>query len=145
MKKFINIVSVLVFISVAVLAGCMGGVGTVAVASAVVYYEAKKTHDIAEVELNAKPEAIYKTALDVAKKNPEVVILDQDDKKMTIEFQKDGKNGTLKIKAKKDGISLLTIESKKAKEGEDKTPDLVLEAVKRICDEMNVQYKVVKR
>jgi hypothetical protein len=145
MKRIVNVVSLMFFASTAILAGCMGGVGTVAVASAVIYYEAKKTHDIAEVELNAKPEAVYRTALDVARKNPRVTILEQDDKKMTMEFQKGGRNGTLKIKQKEEGKTLLIIQSKKAKEGEEKILDPALEAVKRICDEMNVQYKVVHK
>ncbi len=124
------------------LIGCTGGLGAAAVISAVVYYEAKGKMDIAEVELKAKPEAIYQTALDVAKKTPDVKIIKQDDKKLTLEFSRGDRDASLEIKAKKDGYSLLTIESKKTKETEEKTPTLVLEAVKKICDEMGIQYKV---
>jgi hypothetical protein len=135
----------LLFILPVNITGCMGGVGTAAVLSAVVYYEVSKTHDIAEVELKATPEAIYQAAIKTANKTPDVTIIKQDDKKMTIDFSKGERNATLKIKAKKDGFSLLTIESKKTKGEEEKTPDLVLGAVKKICDEMGVQYKLVEK
>lgn len=132
----------LLFIFSATIIGCAGGLGAAAVISAVVYYEAKEKMDIAEVELKAKPEAIYKAALDVAKKTPDVKIIKQDDKKMTLDFTRGDRDATLIIKAKNDGYSLLTIESKKSKDTEEKTPTLVLEAVKKICDEMGIQYKV---
>jgi len=125
--------------------GCMGGLGTAAVVSGVIYYEVSKTHDIAEVELKATPEAIYQNAINIAKKTPDVKIVKQDDKKMTLEFSKGERDATLKIKAKKDGFTLLTIESKKTKDNEEKTPNLVLESVKKICDEMGVQYKLVEK
>jgi hypothetical protein len=125
--------------------GCMGGIGTAAVVTGVVYYEVSKYNDIAEVELKATPEAIYQKAMDIAKKTPDVSIIKQDDKKLTLEFSKGDRTATLKIKAKKDGFSLLTIESKKTKGDEEKTPNLVLGSVTKICDEMGIQYKVVTK
>ncbi len=122
--------------------GCTGGLGAAAVAGAIVYYEAKSNSDIAEVELKATPEAIYQKALEIASKTPDVKILKQDNKKLTLEFSKGERTATLEIKAKKDGFSLLTIESKKTKGDEEKTPNLVLASVTKICDEMGIEYKV---
>ncbi|HEY9162375.1 MAG TPA: hypothetical protein VIS94_14960 [Desulfomonilia bacterium] len=142
MKVRKGIIVGLLFAFTTSLAGCMGGVGTAAVLSAIVYYEVSKTHDIAEVELKATPDAIYQAAIKTAGKNPDVSIVKQDDKDKTIEFKKGDREATLKIKEKKDGFSLLTIESKKTKSEDVSTPNLVLESVKKICDEMGIEYKV---
>jgi hypothetical protein len=142
MKVRKGIIVGLLFVFTTSLAGCMGGVGTAAVLSAIVYYEVSKTHDIAEVELKATPDAIYQAAIKTAGKNPDVSIVKQDDKDKTIEFKKGDREATLKIKEKKDGFSLLTIESKKTNGEEMSTPNLVLESVKKICDEMGIEYKV---
>jgi len=142
MKVRKGIIVGLLFVFTTSLAGCMGGVGTAAVLSAIVYYEVSKTHDIAEVELKATPDAIYQAAIKTAGKNPDVSIVKQDDKDTTIEFKKGDREATLKIKEKKDGFSLLTIESKKTNGEEMSTPNLVLESVKKICDEMGIEYKV---
>jgi hypothetical protein len=140
-SKMFAVIGLLLMLS-ATYIGCTGGLGAAAVAGAVVYYEAKSNSDIAQVELKAAPEAIYQKALEIARKTPDVQIVKQDEKKLTLDFSKGERTATLKIEAKKDGFSLLTIESKKTKGDEEKTPNLVLASVTKICDEMGIEYKV---
>lgn len=121
-------------------AGC--GVGLATAGAAVIYYKATDDES-ATVELKAKPEAVYQAAIAAAEKNPALTIVKRDDAKRELEVSKDQKIAKFKITELSTGGSKLAVSSDKVKEGESGA-DMALQAVKRVCEEMKVEYKVVQ-
>lgn len=132
--------AVLVLVAVGVV-GC--GVG-LATGAAVVYYKTKGNDQTATVELKAQPDAVYRAAIAAAGKNPALTIVEQNDAERRLQFSKDGKTANVHVTELAPDATKLTISSSKAVEGENSATDLALQAVKRICDELKVQYKIVE-
>ena len=126
---------------VIVATGC--GVG-LATGAAVVYYKTKGDDQTATVELKAQPDAVYRAAIASAEENPTLTIVKRDEAERQLEISKDQKTVTFKITELSPGVSKLTVSSKKAEAGESSGTDLALEGVKRVCDELKVEYKVVE-
>ena len=121
-------------------AGC--GATLVTAGAAVIYYKSKGDQT-ATVELKAKPDAVYQAAIAAAEKNPTITIVKRGDAERKLEISKDQKSVTLEVKELSAGVSKLTVSSNKADEGQSGT-DLALDAIKRVCEEMKVEYKVVE-
>jgi len=121
--------------------GC--GVG-LATGAAVVYYKTKGSDQTATVELKAQPDAVYRAAIEAAGKNPALTIVERNDAERQLQLSKDGKSAKVHVTELAPGDTRLTISSSKAEEGESSATDLALQAVKRICDELKVQYKIVE-
>jgi hypothetical protein len=124
--------------------GCAGCGATLVTAGAAVIYYQSKGHQTATVELKAKPDGVYQAAIAAAGKNPAITIVKRDDADRKLEISKDQSTITLEVKALSGDASKLTVSSGKAKEGESGT-DYALDAVKRVCEEMKVEYKVVEQ
>ena len=118
--------------------GC--GIG-LATGAAVVYYKSKGDH--ATVELKAKPDAVYQAAIASAERYPTLTIVKRNDAERELEISKDQETITFKVTALSADVSQLTVSSGKADEGESGS-DLAIQAVKRVCNELKVEYKVVE-
>jgi len=122
--------------------GSAGCGATLVTAGAVIYYKGKG-NQTATVELKAKPDAVYQAAIATAEKNPTITIVKRNDAERKLETSKDQTTVMFEVKELSDGASKLTVSSSKAEEGKSGT-DLALAAIKRICEEMKVEYKVVE-
>ncbi len=121
-------------------AGC--GATLVTAGAAVIYYKSKG-NQTATVELKAKPDAVYQAAIAAAKKSPMITIAKQNDEQRKLELSREQKTVALEVQELSTGATKLTVSSDKVEAGQSGT-DLAVEAIKRVCDEMKVEYKVIE-
>lgn len=98
-------------------------------------------YDAATVVLDADAGKVYSTAVGLLEKNPKVVVTKKDDAKLTIAFKQGDWASEMRITEFGDHISQLLIVSG-AGPGEASGTSVVLEAVKRVCDQLGVKYTV---
>ena len=98
-------------------------------------------YDFATVMLDASADKVYATALDHARKNKSVRILMQDPAARRLQFAEGDRTATLNVVPFHDDVSQLLIAGH-AGPGEGPTSSLVVQAVLRICKEMNKHCEV---
>jgi len=125
------------------LAGVLGGcVATMFVAVETVVYVKTDRQTSATVNLDADADKVYQTALNMINKNPKLLITSQADASRYVEFAEAEKSASLRIVPISEGKSQLTITSA-SPIVKQSTTNMVLMAVEKICNEMNVSYRVV--
>ncbi len=97
--------------------------------------------DTASVILEAPPDRVYAKAIAVLKANPEMKITKDDAKKGKIQFRKGQTVAGLQISPLGDNATQLLIPTSVA-QGEPSATSLAVDAVLRICKEVNVECTV---
>ena len=96
----------------------------------------RQGYDFATVILEAPADRVFATALDLARKNPNVRVLMQDPGQRRLQIAEGDRTATLNVVPFSDDVSQLLIAGH-AGPGEDSTSSRVVQAVLRICKEMN--------
>lgn len=112
-----------------------------AVPVAVRYYKSSK-FQTATVQVNAKAEDVYRTALRLIDEDPQIKLLKKDDKKFMVEAEKGELQGSIKTTSISEKQSQLVVTADAGEKEEDKK--LALRIVTRICDKLGVKYTVVE-
>lgn len=98
-------------------------------------------YDFATVILEAPADKVFATALDMARKNTAVRILMQDPGQRRLKIAEGDRIATLNVVPFSDDVSQLLIAGQ-AGPGEDSTSSRVVQAVLRVCKEMNKHCQV---
>ena len=98
-------------------------------------------YDVATVFLNAEAGKVYSTTVSLLQKNPKMKITRKDDTQRTIEFT-DGEHAAgLRITEMGDHLSQLLIASAGGP-GAPSSTSIVVDAVKRVCEQLGVKYTI---
>lgn len=92
-------------------------------------------YDFATVLLDAPADKIFATALDLARKNKQVLVLMQDSSARRLQIAEGDRTATLNVVPFNDEVSQLMIAGH-AGPGEGATSSLIVQAVLRVCKEM---------
>jgi hypothetical protein len=98
-------------------------------------------YDFATVIIEAPADRVFATALDLARKNPNVRLLMQDPAQRRLQVAEGDRTATLNVVPFSDDVSQLLIAGQ-AGPGEDSTSSRVVQAVLRVCREMNKHCEV---
>jgi len=98
-------------------------------------------YDFATVILDAPADKVFSTALEMARKNPSVRILMHDSGQRRLQIAEGDRTATLNVASFNDDVSQLMIAGH-AGPGEGSTASLVVQAVLRVCKEMNKHCEV---
>jgi hypothetical protein len=98
-------------------------------------------YDFATVMLDAPADKIFATALDLARKNRAVRILMQDPGARRLQIAEGDRTATLNVVPFNDEVSQLLIAGH-AGPGESSTSSMIVQAVLRVCKEMNKHCEV---
>ncbi len=99
-------------------------------------------YDVATVILEAAPVRVYDKALKTLKAHPDVTVTQEDSKAGKIQFHKGQQVAGLQISQLGDNLTQLMIASSVGTTGQPSTTSLVLDAVLRVCKEVNVECTV---
>ena len=116
----------------------------VAAIPVIIHYESTK-HYTATVQVNAKPQAVYQTAIRVIEGKPDVEIAKKDEAKLLVEADRGKKQSVSIHAASVDANKTQLIVTADAGEKQQEDKELALKVVKAICDELGVNYTVVKK
>lgn len=98
-------------------------------------------YDFATVILDAPADKVFATALAAARKNTSVLVLMQDPGARRLQISEGDRTATLNVVPFNDDVSQLMIAGH-AGPGEGPTASLVVQAVLRVCKEMNKHCEV---
>lgn len=99
-------------------------------------------YDVATVILEATPVRVYDKALKTLKAHPEITITQDDSNAGKIQFRKGQQIAGLQISQLGDNLSQLVIASSISTTAQQSTTSLVVDAVLRVCKEVNVECTV---
>ncbi len=99
-------------------------------------------YDVATVILEAAPVRVYDKALKTLKEHSDITITQNDSKAGKIQFRKGQEVAGLQISQLGDNLTQLVIASSVSTTAQPTTTSLVLDAVLRVCKEMNVECTV---
>lgn len=108
----------------------------------VVYKKTTKFHT-ATVEVNAKANDVYRTALLIIEEDPELKLLKKDDEKFVAEAEKGELNATIMATQLDDKKTQLIVTADAGKKETDKA--LALQIITNICDKLGIKYTVVDK
>jgi hypothetical protein len=98
-------------------------------------------YDFATVILDAPPDKVFATALDMARKNTAVRVVMQDPGQRRFQITEGDRTAALNVVPFSDDVSQL-LTAGQAGPGEDSTASRVVQAVLRVCKEMNKECQV---
>ena len=98
-------------------------------------------YDFATVILDAPADKVFATALDMARKNPAVRVVMQDPGQRRFQVAEGDRTATLNVVPFSDEVSQLLIAGH-AGPGEESTTSRVVQAVLRVCKQMNKHCEV---
>lgn len=98
--------------------------------------------DVATVMLEAAQARVYAKALSMLKANPEITITGSDADKGTIQFHKQKQVAALQITTLSENLTQFVIASSISKENVPSATPLVVDAILKVCKEVNVQCTV---
>ena len=98
-------------------------------------------YDFATVLLDAPADKIFATALDLARKNKQVLVLMQDPAARRMQIAEGDRTATLNVVPFNDEVSQLLIAGH-AGPGEGPTSSLIVQAVLRVCKEMGKHCEI---
>ena len=98
-------------------------------------------YDFATVILDAPADKVFATALELARKNTAVRVVMQDPAQRRLQITDGERTATLNVVPFSDDVSQLLIAGHAAP-GEDSTASRVVQAVLRVCKEMNKECQV---
>ena len=114
----------------------------VAAVPVIIYYQSTK-HFTATVQVDAKAEDVYQTALRIVEEQPNVKLVKKDDEKLIVEAKLEEKEGSIKaVPISANKCQLIATADAGDKEAD---KEMALRIVKRICDELGVKYTVVEK
>jgi hypothetical protein len=99
-------------------------------------------YDVAIVLLEAAPTAVYDKTIKSLQTHPEIKITKNDKKNGRIEISKDQLVAGFQITALGDKLTQLVIASNVSEKAEPSPTSMVVEAVLRVCNEVNVKCSV---
>jgi hypothetical protein len=99
-------------------------------------------YDVAIVLLEASPNAVYDKTLKTLQTHPEIKITKNDSKNGKIEISKDQLVAGFQITALGDKLTQLVIASNLSEKAESSPTSMVVEAVLRVCEQVNVKCSV---
>jgi hypothetical protein len=99
-------------------------------------------YDVAIVLLEASPNAVYDKTLKTLQTHPEIKITKNDSKNGRIEISKDQLVAGFQITALGDKLTQLVIASNLSEKAESSPTSMVVEAVLRVCEQVNVKCSV---
>jgi len=102
----------------------------------------KGGYDVATVILEATPARVYDKAIKTLRAHPEITITKDDSKKGKIQFRKGQQVAGLQVSPLGDKLTQLVIASNIGDTVQPGATSLVLDAVLRVCKEVNVQCTV---
>lgn len=103
--------------------------------------DSRPGYDFATVILDAPADRVFSTALELARKNRSVRILMQDPGQRRLQFAEGDRTATLNVVPFSDDVSQLLIAGHAAS-GESSTASRVVQAVLRVCKEMNKHCEI---
>ncbi|MFO1079498.1 MAG: hypothetical protein U1E23_02575 [Reyranellaceae bacterium] len=103
--------------------------------------QGKPGYDFATVILDAPADRVFATAYQVARKNPKVLVLVHDPAQRRLQVAEGDRTATLTVVPFSDDVSQMMIAGH-AGPGEGPVSSLVVEAVMRVCREMNKHCEV---
>jgi hypothetical protein len=103
--------------------------------------DGRQGYDFATVIIEAPADKVFGTALELARKNPAVRVLMQDPGQCRLQVAEGDRTATLNVGPFSDDVSQLLIAGQ-AGPGEDSTSSRVVQAVLRVCQEMNKHCEV---
>jgi hypothetical protein len=98
-------------------------------------------YDAATVILDAEAGKVFTTAVGLLQKNPNIAITKKDDAGLTVAFKQGDWASEMKITVIGDHLSQMLIVSS-AGPGEVSGTSAVLDAVRRVCDQLGVKYSI---
>ncbi len=98
-------------------------------------------YDAATVILDAEAGKVFSTAVGLLQKNPNIAITKKDDAKLTVAFKQGEWAAEMRVTVLGDHLSQILIVSS-AGPGEVSGTPVVLDAVKRVCDQLGVKYSI---
>ncbi|MBM3650348.1 MAG: hypothetical protein FJX11_21435 [Alphaproteobacteria bacterium] len=98
-------------------------------------------YDFATVILEAPADRVFATALDLARKNRQVMVTMQDPGQRRLQIAEGDRTATLNVVPFSDDVSQLLVAGH-AGPGEGPTSSLIVQAVLRVCKEMNKHCQV---
>ncbi len=98
-------------------------------------------YDAATVILDADAAKVYSTAVTLLQANPQMTVTKKDDAKLTVAFKHGDWAAELRVSSLGEHLAQLLIVSG-AGPGQSSGTSAVLDAVKRICDQLGVKYEV---
>ena len=98
-------------------------------------------YDFATVILDAPADKVFATALEMARKNTAVRVVMQDPVQRRLQIAEGDRTATLNVVPFSDDVSQLLIAGQ-AGPSEDSTASRVVQAVLRVCKEMNKECQV---
>lgn len=113
-----------------------------ATAAGIVYYKSAH-HESATVELQAKPDRVYQTAIETISANPDLQIAKRDDAARMLELKRGKQCITVKVTALSPARTQLAVTSD-VKAGEPGSTQAVLVRVGEICDKLGIAHYVVE-
>ncbi len=99
-------------------------------------------YDVATVILEAVPDRVYDKALKTLKAHPDITVTQEDPKTGKIQFHKGQQVAGLQISLLSDNLTQFMIASSVSTTTQPTTTSLVLDAVLRVCKEVNVTCTV---
>ncbi len=113
----------------------------VAAIPVMVYKQTTKYHT-ATVKVNVKANEVYRMALFIIEKDPELKLLKKDDEKFVVEAEQGELNATAMATPLDNKQTQLIVTADAGKKESDK--ELALEIITDICDKLGVKYTVVE-
>jgi hypothetical protein len=96
-------------------------------------------YDAATVVLDADAQKVYGKAVDLLQKNPSITITERDDAHLDVAFKQGDWAAEMRVTELGEKLSQILIVSGAAP-GEPSGTSVVVDAVKRVCDGLGVQY-----
>lgn len=132
--------AVLLLTGAMLVSGCLVTTGVIAV----VHVIRSARGETATVTVEASPAEVYAAMLQIVEDDPDIVLDDKDDEKMTVSVSRGEETASASVKLMDSGHTELTVKAK-SPEGREESTDLARRAATRVCEELGVTYKLVEK
>jgi len=126
----------------AILAGCVLLPGGRVTESATVVYTAGASQHTAAVEVPVEASIVHDALIRIIESNPDVVVINRNDHGMLVEVTQNSRRITGQVTKLGVGRSMLYIWADSGSSGQ-AGREMAISAVEKICDELEVEYKLV--
>jgi len=128
--------------SLLVLLAVMSMLACVAAVPDVVNYK-YTNHHTATVQVDAKADEVYHTALRLVEEDPDLKLLERDDEKLLVEAEKGELHASVAVAPLGDKQAQVVVTADAGDKEEDK--ELALRIITSLCDRLEVKYTVVEK
>jgi hypothetical protein len=136
------LLSVSLFAAAMLSTGCAALPGGSVTNAATVVYTAGATQHTAAVEMPVEAATVFEAVIRVIEETPDVEVVNRNDKAFLIEVVQGERRVTGQVTKLGSGTSLLYIWADAGSSGETGR-ELAISAVEIVCDELDVEYKLV--